>query len=119
MRKQYIYEIVEDFDQSQKGVYHLVRYKFPENDGVQVLVKISNTRKSAWEKSCADIDWEKCLCYIAITEGLEKQKEEIFLRKDVSPQQCPWPNIQNNFGESICFVESPDPPLGFRSKKNE
>jgi hypothetical protein len=52
-------------------------------------------------------------------EGLEKQQEEIFLKEDVSPQQCPWPKIQNNFGDNICFIESPDPTFGFHSKKNE
>jgi hypothetical protein len=119
MREQYIYEVVEDFHQSQRGDYYLVRYKFPENDDFQVLVKISNPRKMGWERSCANIDWGKCLCYIAITEGLEKQKSEVFLRGDVKPQNCPWPNIKNNFCDNVCFIDSPDPPFGFHSRKKE
>ncbi|HUW18978.1 MAG TPA: hypothetical protein VMW16_06720 [Sedimentisphaerales bacterium] len=119
MRTQYIYQIIRDFTQSEKGDYHSIRYSFPESNGFEVLVKISNPMKRAWEKSCADIDWAKCLCYVAITEGLKKQKAEIFLKEAESPQHCPWPNIRNNFADNICFIESPDPPFGFHSKKNE
>ena len=117
MKREYRYKVVEGFTQSNEGDYHLIKYKFPESNDLTVRVKISNPRLSTWKESCTNIDWEKCLCYIAIKEGLEKQKDEIFLKEDVPPQQCPWANIKDNFIDDICLIESSNPPFGFHSRK--
>lgn len=113
----YKYEVIVSFTQSQKGDYHFIRFNFPENDDCQVVVKISNPRKMLWEQDCSNMDWERCLCYIAITEGLKKQKKDIFLKDGVSPGDCPWPDVQKCFKDNVCVIESPDSPFGFHSKK--